>query len=77
MDDYNELNLYLEDDDETTDVWVYLETPHDTIVLNDVSGNPIYYQGWWTIPFIQYNRNAAAHIEGSKVKYFVTISKDK
>lgn len=78
MDDYNELNLYFEDKEEgeTVDLWVYFDH-HDFIIIKDVKGNPIRYRGWWTIPFIQYNRYASAHIEASKVMYFVTVDKDK
>jgi hypothetical protein len=72
MSDYNELPLYLDQDDNTIDVWVYLD-PVNFFIVKNVSGNPIKYQGWWTIPFIQYNRYASAHIEESKVMYFVTI----
>lgn len=77
-DDYAELNLYFEDkeDNETVDVWVYTDH-NDFFIIKDVNNNPVRYQGWWSIPFIQYNRYATAHIEASKVMYFVTIDKDK
>lgn len=73
--DYTELNLYLEDmDDSKVDLWVY--TNHnDFLIIKDVVHNPVRYQGWWTIQFKQYNRYASAHIEASKVMYFVTIDK--
>ena len=78
MTDYTELNLYFEDMEEgkTVDLWVYTE-PNKFFVVNDVNNNPIRYEGWWSIPFIQYNRYATVHIEESKVMYFVTIDKDK
>jgi hypothetical protein len=75
MSDYSEMPLYL-DEDETVDMWVYTE-PNKFFVVNDVNNDPIRYQGWWIIPFIQYNRYASVHIEASKVLYFVTIDKDK
>ncbi len=71
MSDYNELPLYLEQD-ETVDVWVYTE-PNKFFVIKHVNNNPTRYQGWWSIPFIQYNRYASVRIEESKVMYFVTI----
>ena len=78
MDDYAELNLYLHDGDEdrTVDLWVYTE-PNKFFIVNDVNNDPVRYHGWWSIPFFQYNRYATAHIEASKVMYFVTIDKDK
>ena len=79
VDDYAELALYLEDCDEedpTVDLWVYTE-PNKFFVINNVNRYPVRYKGWWSIPFIQYNRYATAHIEASKVTYFVTIGKDK
>jgi hypothetical protein len=78
LSDYNELNLYLneEEDPTTVDLWVYTE-PNKFFVVKNVNGNPVRYEGWWSIPFIQYNRYATAHIEASKVMYFVTIDKDK
>ena len=78
MSDYTELNLYFEDMEEgkTLDLWVYTE-PNKFFIVNDVNNNPIRYEGWWSIPFIQYNRYATVHIEASKVMYFVTIGKDK
>ena len=77
-DDYTELNLYFEDMEEgkTLDLWVYTE-PNEFFVVNDVNNNPVRYQGWWSIPFIQYNRYATVHVEASKVMYFVTIDKEK
>ena len=78
LSDYTELNLYLNEDEEptTVDLWVYTE-PNKFFIIKDVNGNPVRYEGWWSIPFIQYNRYATAHIEASKVMYFVTIDKDK
>ena len=79
MDDFLELNLYLQDRDEedaTVNLWVYTE-PNKFFIVNNVNNNPVRYQGWWNIPFIQYNRYATAIIEASKVMYFVTIDKDK
>lgn len=78
MSDYMELNLYLEDYEEegpTIDLWVYFDH-NDFIIINDVIRDPVRYDGWWTIPFMQYNRYAAAHIEASKVQYFVTVNKE-
>ena len=75
MSDYTELNLYL-DDDNTVDLWVYIE-PNKFFIISDVNNNPTRLDGWWMIPFIQYNRYASAHIEASKVLYFVTVEKDK
>lgn len=77
-DEYTELNLYFEDkeDGDTVDLWVYTE-PGKFFIVNNVNGNPTRYQGWWTIPFIQYNRYASVHVEASNVMYFVTIEKDK
>ena len=76
--DYTELNLYLNEDEEptTADLWVYLEG-NKPIVIKDVKNNPVRYQGWWSISFIQHNRHATAYIEASKVMYFVTIEKDR
>jgi hypothetical protein len=71
MSDYLELPLYLEQD-EVTDIWVYTE-PNKFFVIKDVNQNPIRYEGWWNIAFIQYNRYASVRIEESKVMYFVTI----
>lgn len=79
MDDYTELNLYLEDRDEeepTVDLYVYTE-PNKFFVVHNVNHDPIRYKGWWTIPFIQYNRYASVHIEDAKVMYFVTINKER
>lgn len=78
VDDYNELNLYLHDGDEdrTVDLWVYTDV-NKFFIVKDVNNNPVRYQGWWTIPFIQYNRYASMHIEDSKVMYFVTIDKER
>lgn len=78
MDDYNELNLYFEDreDDETVDLWVYTDY-NEYFIIRDVNRNPVHYKGWWTISFIQYHKTATAHIEGSKVVYFVVTEKDK
>ena len=79
MNDYNELNLYLQDRDEenpTVDLHVYTE-PNKFFVVHDVNNDPVRYKGWWTIPFIQYNRYASVHIEDSKVMYFVTIDKER
>lgn len=79
MSDYNELNLYLQDYDEenpTVDLYVYTE-PNNFFVVHDVNNDPVRYKGWWTIPFIQYNRYASVHIEDSKVMYFVTIDKER
>jgi len=78
MSDYNELPLYLDETGEktTVDMWVYTE-PNKFFIINDVNNNPVCYQGWWTIPFIQYNRYATVHIEASKVMYFVTIDNKK
>lgn len=78
MNDYTELNLYFEDkeDGDTVDLWVYTE-PGKFFIVNNVNNNPIRYQGWWTIPFIQYNRYASVHVEASRVMYFVTIDKEK
>ena len=45
MDDYNELNLYLEQD-QTVDLWVYTEV-NKCFVVKDVNNNPVRYQGWW------------------------------
>ena len=73
MSDYLELPLYLDEgDSNTVDMWVYTE-PNKFFVINSVCGDPIRYEGWWTIPFIQYNRYASVRIESSKVLYFVTI----
>jgi hypothetical protein len=74
MSDYNELPLYLDETGEktTVDMWVYTE-PNKFFIIKDVNNDPVCYQGWWTIPFIQYNRYASVHIEASKVMYFVTI----
>lgn len=74
MSDYTELPLYLEED-QIVDLWVYTE-PNKFFVVKDVNRDPIRYEGWWSIPFIQYNRYATVHIEASKVMYFVTIGKD-
>lgn len=79
MSDYIELNLYLDDDfdnPKTVDLWVYTDV-NKFFIVKDVNNDPICYQGWWTIPFIQYNRSASAHVEASKVMYFVTMEKDK
>ena len=74
MSDYAELDFFLEDG-ETTDLWVYTE-PNKFFIVKDVNGYPVRYNGWWIIPFLQYNRYAKAYIEASKVMYFVTIDKD-
>lgn len=73
--DYTELDLYLEED-QTTYLWVYTE-PGKFFVIKDVNGNPVRYNGWWSIPFIQYNTYASAHVEADKVLYFVTVDKDR
>lgn len=75
LSDYTELNLYLEQD-QTTDLWVYTGL-NKFFIVKDVNNNPVRYQGWWTIPFIQYNRYASVHVEDAKVMYFVTIDKEK
>jgi hypothetical protein len=74
MSDYLELPLYLNEDVEakTTDLWVYTD-PNKFFIVKGVNGDPIRYNGWWTIPFIQYNRYASVHVEASKVMYFVSI----
>lgn len=74
MNDYTELPLYLEQG-EIKELWVYF-SPTEFIVIKDVCSDPVRYEGWWTIPFVQYNRYVSAHIEASKVMYFVTIDKD-
>jgi hypothetical protein len=71
MDDYTELNLYLEED-KTVDLWIHLEG-NDLIVIKGVHSNPIRYHGWWTISHKFVNRPAVAMVESSKVMYFVTI----
>ena len=71
MDDYAELNLYLEED-QTTDLWIYLEE-NKLMVIKDVNGDPTRYQGWWNISHNFFNRPAVAMVESSKVMYFVTI----
>ena len=76
MIDYIELPLYLDEDSKTVDLWVYTE-PNKFFIINSVNGDPIRYEGWWTIPFIQYNRYASVRIEASKVMYFVTIDNEK
>lgn len=78
MTDYTELDLYLNEDEEptTVDLWVYTE-PNKLFIIKDVNSNPVRYQGWWSIPFVQYNRHATARVEASKVMYFVTIEKDE
>ena len=75
LSDYTELNLYLEED-QTVDLWVYTE-PNKFFVIKDVNNNPVRYEGWWSIPFIQYNRYASVRVEDAKVMYFVTIDKEK
>ena len=75
MSDYAELDFFLEDG-ETTDLWVYTE-PNKFFIVKDVNGYPVRYNGWWTIPLLQYNKYSMAHVEASKVMYFVTIHKDK
>ena len=75
MSDYTELPLYL-DEDQTVDLWIYTE-PNKFFIVRDVNKDPIRYEGWWSISFVQYNRYATAHIEASKVMYFVTIDKEK
>lgn len=75
MSDYTELNLYLEQD-QVVDLWVYTEV-NKFFVVKDVNNNPVRYQGWWTIPFVQYNRYASVHVEDDKVMYFVTIDKER
>lgn len=75
MSDYTELNLYLEQD-QTVDLWVYTEV-NKFFIVKDVNNNPVRYEGWWTIPFIQYNRYCSVHVEDAKVMYFVTIDKEK
>jgi hypothetical protein len=74
MSDYLELPLYLEEE-KTVDLWVYTE-PNKFFIINDVNADPIRYQGWWSISFVQYNRYATTHIESSKVMYFVTIDNE-
>jgi hypothetical protein len=79
MNDYLELPLYFneEEDPKTVELWVYTE-PNKFFVIHGVTSDPIRYQGWWSIPFVQYNRHSTAHIEDSKLMYFVTIdNKDK
>ena len=71
MDDYTELELYLEED-KTVDLWIHLEG-NDLIVIKGVHSNPIRYHGWWTISHKFVNRPAVAMVESSKVMYFVTI----
>ena len=73
--DYTELNLYLEQD-QTVDLWVYTEV-NKFFIIKDVNNNPTRLDGWWTIPFIQYNRYCSVHVEDAKVMYFVTIDKEK
>ena len=74
MNDYAELNLYLEED-QTTDLWIYLEG-NKPIVIKDVNSNPTRYQGWWSISHKFINHPAVAMVESSKVMYFVTIDKE-
>ena len=69
--DYAELNLYLEED-QTTDLWIYLDD-NKPMVIKDVNSNPTRYQGWWNISHKFINRPAVAMVESSKVMYFVTI----
>ena len=73
--DYTELELYLEQD-QTTSLLVYT-APNKFFVIKDVNGNPVRLDGWWSIPFIQYNSYATARVEESKVMYFVTIDNEK
>lgn len=71
--DYTEVDLYLEED-KTTCLWVYTKE-NNFFVIKDVNGNPVRYNGWWSIPFIQYNSYATAMVEDSKVMYFTMIDK--
>lgn len=57
-------------------LWVYTE-PNKFFVVRNVNGNPVRYNGWWSIPFIQYNTYATAMVEDSKVMYFVTVDKER
>jgi len=74
MSDYLEMPLYL-DEEKTIDVWVYT-SPNEFFIIKDVCQDPVRYDGWWSIKFIQYNRYATTHIEASKVMYFVTIDNE-
>lgn len=78
MNDYQELNLYFEDmeEGETLDLWVYTE-PTKFFIIRGVNNNPVRYKGWWSIPFIQYNRYATAHIEAEKVLFFTTAGEER
>jgi len=73
--DYTELNLYLEGDQMVT-LHVYTDT-NKFFIVKDVNNNPTRLDGWWMIPFIQYNRYCSLHVEDAKVMYFVTIEKEK
>lgn len=78
MSDYNELNLYLDEDidnPQVVDLWVHTDV-NKFFIIENVNHDPVRYQGWWTIPHIIYGKPATVHIEDSKVLYFSTISKD-
>lgn len=75
MSDYTELNLYLEQD-QMVNLHVYTDI-NKFFIVKDVNNNPTRLDGWWMIPFVQYNRYCSVHVEDAKVMYFVTIDKEK
>lgn len=78
-DDYSELPLYFEDmdDDYTVTVEVHL-TDKTVITCARVNGNPVRYQGWWTIPHLRHNgyreQSASTLVAADRVSHWVTLT---
>ena len=76
MNDYIELDLYLDEDSENyPDVYVYLNH-REFYVFENVTSNPVRYQGFWSIHHMLFSNKVTSNIEDSKVKYFTVISKE-
>jgi|AntAceMinimDraft_11_1070367.scaffolds.fasta_scaffold47714_2 hypothetical protein len=77
--DYQELNLYIQDMEEDTsvDLYVYFDH-HEMYVFKDITSNPIRYQGFWSVDHKFFGDIVAtAQIEDSKVKFFKVIENRK
>ena len=72
MDDYLELPLHLDEGNTVTDLWVYT-IDGSPIVLKDVTGDPVRYQGWWVIGYHLVGIRASAHIPAEGVRYFTVV----
>jgi hypothetical protein len=74
MNDYKELDLYLEED-QTCYLWIHLDN-NKLIFLKDVNFNPVHYQGVWTISYHYLGRKSTALVPSENVLYFTVVEKN-